>query len=313
MSELVCPACGRTGFDLCESVDVREQHKLYAPDDLQAQENLNSAAAETSLTYQMHRCRNCRLEFGQPLSAPNSTWYHYAYRALTLYPHSRWEFHEVIRHIQPNQTIFEFGCGSGSFLICCKEQGVAASGIDFSQDAVDHCRTLGLSAEQVDLNENPAGADAERFPHMVAFHVLEHLDRPSILFESAAARATPGAHFWISVPSDRRPTRYYKTRDFLDQPPHHMSRWTPEAFEEIGKRFGWRLAETLYEPISLRSAVWSISVFSTGYRRWKEAGRFQNPGLEKFYRAASMPTALLRRVTVDQRISGFSMLAHFVR
>jgi hypothetical protein len=190
---------------------------------------------------------------------------------------------------------------------------VSALGVDFSQDAVENCHKLGLSAKQVDLNESIANSDAAHFHQMVAFHVLEHLDRPSVLFESAEVRAEAEAHFWVSVPGDRRSSRYFNDRDFLDQPPHHMSRWSPGAFEEIGKRFGWRLAEILYEPIGLRSSVWSITVYSPGYRRWKEAGRFQNRWIERGFRTAMMPIALLRRLSVDRRITGFSMLAHFVR
>ena len=312
MSHSVCPACGGSALDFCESVDVAEQHKSYAPDNIQMQQDLTAAAAESGLSYQMCRCRNCHLEFSDPMQAPLAEWYQLAYRALTLYPETRWEFEEVIRRIPGNERVFEFGCGSGAFLICCKEHGLSASGIDFSMDAITDCLANGLSAQRFDLNEITAPTDADRFSHITAFHFLEHLDNPTVFFEQAAARALPSANLWVSVPSDRRPSRFYGERDFLDQPPHHMSRWTPEAFREIGMRFRWRLVETLYEPMELRAAVWSISVHSTSYRRWKRTGRFQNRFVEKGFRAAAMPVALLRRVTSDRRIRGFSMLAHFV-
>jgi trans-aconitate methyltransferase len=231
---------------------------------------------------------------------------------LSLYPEARWEFEEVARRIPETERIFEFGCGSGAFLTCCKERGLSASGMDFSTDAIAHCLANGLSAQRLDLNEAITMTDADRYGQMAAFHFLEHLDHPSCLFELAAARALPAAHLWISVPGDRRPTRLYGVRDFLDQPPHHMSRWNPEAFRQIGQRSGWQLVETLYQPMPLQAAVWSISFHSAGYQRWKRAGRFQNRLVEKGFRAAAFPAALLRRVTTDRNLSGFSMLAHFV-
>lgn len=312
MSQSACPACGNTSLDMCESVDIAEQHSFYAPDDPNMQKDLTAAAAESALYYQMWRCRHCRLEFSDPMQAPSAEWYQLAYRALTLYPEARWEFGETLRHISANQRVFEFGCGSGSFLICCKQHGVPASGMDFSADAIASCLANGLSARQLDLNEIATMTDEDCYDQLAAFHFLEHLDHPTVLFEQAAARALPAAHLWVSVPGDRRQSRLYGERDFLDQPPHHMSRWTPEAFREIGKRFGWQLVETLYEPIPLQAAVWAISVHSTSYRRWKRAGRFQSRFVERGFRAAALPAALLRKVTTDRSLSGFSMLAHFV-
>jgi hypothetical protein len=274
MNQQACPACEGTSLDLCESVDIEEQHSHYAPDDLQMQQDLTAAAAESTLYYQMCRCRHCHLEFSDPMQAPPASWYQLAYRTLKLYPQARWEFEETIRHIPADERVFEFGCGSGAFLNCCKQHGLPASGMDFSTDAIASCLAVGLSAQRLDLNEIAAMTDEDRCPQMAAFHFLEHLDHPTVLFEQAAARALPSAHLWVSVPSDHRPSRLYGRRDFLDQPPHHMSRWTSEAFRSIGARFSWQLVETLYEPLPLSTAVWSISFHSPSYQRWKSAAAF---------------------------------------
>jgi hypothetical protein len=147
---------------------------------------------------------------------------------------------------------------------------------------------------------------------MAAFHFLEHLDRPAALFEHAAARALPSAHLWISVPGDRRTTRRFGVREFLDQPPHHMTRWTSEAFREIGKGHGWRLVETLYEPIPLRTTLWWITAYSPTYQRWKAAGWLDNGLIEKSYRVLALPAAMIQRSTKDRNLSGYAMLAHFI-
>lgn len=43
MSESACPACGQTSFELCEPVNVAEQHESYAPNDPQMQQSLTAA------------------------------------------------------------------------------------------------------------------------------------------------------------------------------------------------------------------------------------------------------------------------------
>jgi trans-aconitate methyltransferase len=311
MTPMICPACnGKSGIPL-EVVDVTQQHQYYAPKNKEIQLALNAAAAEGALQYQMLRCAQCGIEFSDPMRAPSANWYHLAYRTMDLFRVDRWEFNEVLRRIPKEENLFEFGCGSGAFLELCQQCGIPAAGMDFSEDAVANCAAKGLNVSQIDLNSINGATGSDRFLHMVAFHCLEHLEQPAALFAQAARKASKGAHLWLSVPSNRRPTRRMSMTDFLDQPPHHMTRWTPEAFRKIGNQYGWRLTEMLYEPISLRTAVWSISVYSPRYRRLEAAGRFKNRLHEKVYRVGILPVALLRRLTKDRCMSGFSMLAHF--
>jgi SAM-dependent methyltransferase len=312
MSQAACPGCGQDASEPCEFIDVAEQHKLYAPGNPEMQQGLTAAATETASSYQMLKCLHCGLEFCDPLVAPSAAWYQLTYRALDLYSSDRWEFHEVLRHVPKGSDVFEFGCGSGSFLMHCRNHGVSASGMDFSEDGVNSCRAKGLAARQLDLNEDAHVSDKDRFPQMAAFHFLEHLDRPATLFKQAASRALPSAHLWVSVPSDRRSTRRFGVTDFLDQPPHHVTRWTPEAFREIGKQQGWRLVETIYEPMTIRTALWCISVNFPSYRKWKAEGRFRHSFVEQAYRAFALPAALIQRLTSERHLTDFAMLAHFV-
>jgi 2-polyprenyl-3-methyl-5-hydroxy-6-metoxy-1,4-benzoquinol methylase len=310
MSEHVCPACDGSSLEALEAVDVAGQHAVYAPRDKAVQRQLTEAAAATSLVYRMLRCRRCGLEFGSPLQSPTADWYAIAYRVLNLYPRSRWEFGEVLRHIRPPQGIFEIGCGSGMFLEKCRAAGIQAQGIDFIEEAVNACAAKGLNASLERLGEAPpspaSGEFKHGFPHIAAFHVIEHLDRPRGLFERASRLAGGNSHLWVSVPSDRRPSRRLGRKDFLDQPPHHMSRWTPQAFAAIGALAGWHLAGMIYEPISPRKDVWARTALSAPANGEKSSWR------ETASRLARLPRAIVQRRTTESPFSGFSMLAHFV-
>jgi SAM-dependent methyltransferase len=260
----------------------------------------------------MLRCRHCGLEFSSPLRAPSGDWYRLAYQALDLYPAQRWEFDAVLRQVRVGDALLELGCGAGALLEKCRQRGLAAAGVDFSADAVRLCRERGLRACQLDLAGAVETPGFERVAHIAGFHVLEHLDRPGALFQLARRHALPAAHLWLSVPSERRPSRSFGQRDFLDEPPHHLTRWNPASCAALGARHGWRLVQVLYEPMTLRVALWWISVSSPAYARWKAARRFRNRWIERAFRAAFCPFAVLQRLTVRRHLSGHSMLAHFV-
>jgi 2-polyprenyl-3-methyl-5-hydroxy-6-metoxy-1,4-benzoquinol methylase len=307
-----CPSCAGESLQLLESIDVAKQHEFYAPDNPAVQANLTAALQNVSLSYQMVRCTACTLEFSLPLSAPPAEWYGVAYRALNLYPSERWEFNEVLDRIsKTGGNLFEIGCGSGSFLEQCRAKGISAQGIDFAPDAVQECARKGLDVALATLAEPSPSNLGMTFKHISAFHVLEHLDNPKSLFELASNVAAPDAHLWIAVPAEHRPSRRFGDSDFLDQPPHHMTRWNAEAFSMIGKSTIWKLAEVTYEPVSLTSALWSISVASSVYKNSKAKTRSKL--LERALRVALLPYAIAKRLTSQRQLTGFSILAHFVR
>ena len=312
MSAPQCPACGHNAAEPIERYNVADQHALLAPAEEGLQQRLTAVAAETALEYAMLRCPHCGLEFCSPLRAPSADWYRLAYEALDLYAAERWEFDEVLRHVHPGEELLEVGCGAGAFLEKCRWRGLAAAGVDFSAEAVRLCRERGLRARQLNLAAELEDEGCERIAHIAGFHVLEHLDRPGALFQFARRHALAAAHLWLSVPSERRPTRRLNQRDVFDEPPHHLTRWNQASCAALGARHGWRLVQVLYEPITLRVAVWWISVCSPAYLRWKAARRFRNRWIERGFRAVFCPFAVLQRFTTLRHISGHSMLAHFV-
>jgi hypothetical protein len=92
-----------------------------------------------------------------------------------------------------------------------------------------------------------------------------------------------------------------------------MSRWTPKALSEIGMRTGWELAEFLYEPVSLRQAVWLITRETALFNSLKGPGKLDSPWLEYPFHLALLPYALAKRIIADRSFSGESMLARFVK
>jgi SAM-dependent methyltransferase len=258
----------------------------------------------------MVHCRDCRLEFADPLTAPSEAWYSELYGQIPLYPAARWEFDVVAEVLSATDLGVEYRCGSGEFLPSVRHKDARPDGFDFSAAAVAASFSKGLQVHRLDLSGLHAG---EPLPvsadHVVAFHVLEHLARPGALFEFAKGVIRPSGRLWVAVPSDRRASRVYGEADALDSPPHHLSRWSISALEAVGLAHGWTMERHLYEPLPSTLAVWEatrrLPFFPWASSRWRP--------LERLARRVLAAGVWLSGRHVRVNASGFSMLVCFRR
>ena len=309
-----CPACTNHSLVDLETINLDLQHGFYAPYDEQIALNLSEISKSITPGYCMKKCSRCELEFAEPLRSPPAEWYEKAYTALALYPSSRWEFKYATEQVDLSKKSWgEIGCGSGSFLDYCRSKEIECSGLDFSQAAILSCKSKGLNAEILDVSKSSLEESVSESRHQVIFsaHTLEHLEDPNQLFKLAWHWASDKATLWISVPSDKRPTRIFKEVDFLDQPPHHMTRWTQESLEKIGIRNKWQLVEFAYEPINLKTIIWYYTTRNPVYKSLMKDKEKTTKTFERSLRFLLYPSAYLNGQFNRTKISGFSMLAKF--
>ncbi len=305
-----CPACGAHACAVIETISIPEQHLRYAANDVACASRLDRSHGAPLEAYRMVRCRDCRLEFADPLTAPSEAWYSELYGQIHLYPTARWEFDLVAQALVATDVVVDYGCGSGEFLLSVRDKVGRAEGFDFSAAAVAASVSKGLQVHRLDLDGLSAGdALPAKADHVVAFHVLEHLARPGALFEFAKGVIRPSGRLWVAVPSDRRASRVYGEADALDSPPHHLSRWSISALEAVGLAHGWAMEHHLYEPLPSTLAVWEatrrLPFFHWASSRWRP--------LERLARRILAAGVWLSRRHVRFNASGFSMLVCFRR
>jgi len=245
------------------------------------------------------------------MRAPDFEWYDLAYSTLSLYPGSRWEFDVVTAQCRTSDRVFDIGCGDGAFLQQCRQKGLHATGADFASGPVNTCRRQGLEVELIDLQGGSPRGQVPDATVVTAFQVLEHLADPGHLFEFAASVSTADAGLWVAIPSDRRPSRVLGERDYLDQPPHHLTRWNADALRSVGDRHGWLLDSVCYEPLPRSTALWWIATRSDAYKRAVGGAAGQRRSTERLVRWAQYPAAWFRRATRFRDVAGFSMLGRF--
>jgi O-antigen chain-terminating methyltransferase len=106
-------------------------------------------------------------------------------------------------YLERGGEVLDLGCGRGELLALLGERGVAARGVDASEEMVRRCREQGLAAERADLFEGLERAGEESLGGVISLHVIEHL--PAATLPRLAALAwralRPGGVLILETPN----------------------------------------------------------------------------------------------------------------
>ena len=106
-------------------------------------------------------------------------------------------------YFKERRSVLDIGCGRGEFLEMMRQAGVAARGIDLSNESVALCRQKGLEAEVADLFAYLADLPECSLDGIFCSQVVEHLD-PARLPEAirlAASRLERGGILAVETPN----------------------------------------------------------------------------------------------------------------
>jgi len=99
--------------------------------------------------------------------------------------------------------VLDIGCGRGEFLALMRDEGIAARGIDLSEESVAACSQAGLTAEVADLFTYLAARPEQEFDGIFCSQVVEHLDpgRLPEMIRLCASRLRHGGVLAIETPN----------------------------------------------------------------------------------------------------------------
>jgi SAM-dependent methyltransferase len=101
---------------------------------------------------------------------------------------------------KPGGRAFELGCAQGHVLVHLRERGLEVKGIETAPKLVAYCRKVhGLEVDCGTLGT--LEPEPESFDYVFAYHVVEHLSKPSLFFEKAYRMLKPGGFLMVEVPS----------------------------------------------------------------------------------------------------------------
>lgn len=218
-------------------------------------------------SYQMNRCSRCALEFANPMTPGSNLFYEWITLNPNYYPKERWEWRIVIDTLNQREmqkrlriNVLDVGCGSGSFLKHIRSNTHARGvGIDFTESSINACLTQGLEAFCCDIGGLKKHLD-DKFHIVTLFHVIEHVANPVLILEEVKGLLDVDGSIFVSTPYSPMSIEE-NWFDPLNHPPHHLTRWNSEAYEQLGNRLNLGVRFHLPASVSvLRRAFNSIRV-----------------------------------------------------
>jgi 2-polyprenyl-3-methyl-5-hydroxy-6-metoxy-1,4-benzoquinol methylase len=162
--------------------------------------------------------------------------------------------------------IFEVGCAYGFFLEETASRVRAASGIDISCDAVRYAREMrGVRALAGDYLHHQLDHPVDL---IAMWDVIEHLPRPDLFIQKAAADLRPGGHIAITTGDIGSLNARLRGRRWrMIHPPTHLHYFSVAALERLLSRHGFEVVHVAHPGNSrhLKSILYSILVLRWGW------------------------------------------------
>jgi 2-polyprenyl-3-methyl-5-hydroxy-6-metoxy-1,4-benzoquinol methylase len=146
---------------------------------------------------------------------------YFNFRGVTPEFYTTYTIPAYMAKVLPHDTsrkILDIGCGFGQTMVALRMLGYDnVSGVDISNESIEHCGALGLNVEKVcnidDYMENHRG----EYDLIIMSHVLEHIDKSLIIpyIISIKSMLTRDGKFLIMVPNAQSNTDcYWAYEDF---------------------------------------------------------------------------------------------------
>lgn len=121
---------------------------------------------------------------------------------------------QYVDYLKPGSRVLDIGCGDGHLLADLRDAAgfdLELSGIEFSGDAIEEARKIGVDvaegrAEEVSLPESS-------FDLVIINQLIEHVRDPGALLHSIAGWLEPGGHVFVETPNiDSVDARLFRRR-----------------------------------------------------------------------------------------------------
>lgn len=161
------------------------------------------------------------------------------------------------------RRLLDIGSGPGFFLLRAQERGWAAEGIDPSEQACAHAKSLGVRVTEGFFTEQSAQS-LGLFDAITLTNMLEHVADPINLIELAHGSLSPNGLLCVTVPNDYNMLQStLRTADGIEPwwvaPPHHLNYFNFDTLSNLLSRSGFRpLARQTSFPMELFALMGDI-------------------------------------------------------
>ncbi len=217
-----------------------------------------SLAADRGVDLELFQCSGCGLV---QLVAPPVSYYREVIRAAAISRDMQAfrtsQFGAFVRdHKLIGRKVVEIGCGRGEYLEIMRKAGAEASGLEYSAEAVDYCRTRGLAATCGFVDTARSRLPHTPYAAFFMLNFLEHLPHPCETLSGIGENLEEGGVGLVEVPNfDMILRRRLMTEIAAD----HLLYFTRETL-------GFALQKSGFELLSA-DEVWSGYILSAIVRK----------------------------------------------
>lgn len=243
--------------------------------------------ASSTITYTLHGCPKCALQFWSPLKADPAVYENEGFEAYKDYhagtrSFPRWAEPLFANLDQSGRSALDVGCGDGAVLARLSAAGYETSGIDQDEKSIrvarekyglSNVRSMNLQDYVRDCKERET-----RFDLITFFEVLEHQDDPLAFLSDIRDLCKSGGRIAGTVPNrDRFLARIDRQLSGGDFPPHHFLWFSAQALKGLLERSGFQ----------------QVSIMSTGAMPYQEVARKIKLALSRKLEASGRAASIL--------------------
>lgn len=286
-----CSLCNSDNITMIEKLDAGKIISLYKRD-------LNCDVAHLiKEDIQFFLCNNCGLKFFYPLVIGDEKFYNSLQKFEWYYLDDKYEYQIAGSYILKKNKVLEVGCGKGAFAKQIETKDYL--GLDLSKAAKDIAFKNGITIHNESIVEHSVKYP-ETYDVVVSFQVLEHVPDPYVFLSSCIKTLKKNGLMIVAVPNDNSFLKYAQN-SLLNMPPHHLTRWTDKAINNIADIFNLQLMEIHHERVQeihynwYRNTLFSILLRNKLGIKHKLLANFRDRIVSKFsavinrFVAGSMP------------------------
>jgi glycosyltransferase involved in cell wall biosynthesis len=232
-SKIHCTVCNKKNLSLRLSISKAQllqsyknsYHPLVIPNDL-------FSSLEKIIRF--WECQNCG-HMSTKSGGTYLSYYDFMHKNTTYARSSVWDYVYISKKLRGLQglQILDFGSSHSKW-----------GGLDIEKNLITLYDITLIEKDSnfphIKYTNNMQEIPSKSVDHIVALHVLEHLEDPLQALSILKSKMKSDGKIWISVPDKDNSFAQFS---HLDWPPHHVSRFSKESLKYLAERAGLRLVD----------------------------------------------------------------------
>jgi 2-polyprenyl-3-methyl-5-hydroxy-6-metoxy-1,4-benzoquinol methylase len=175
-------------------------------------------------------------------------------RGFTL----KWK-EKIVKSNPSENSLLDFGCGTGNFLAHMKSKGWNVTGIESASEArtkASENATVYKSLDEV----------ATQFSAITLWHVLEHIHQLNPTLKELKQRLTPSGTIFIAVPNYKScDAEHYEKYWAAYDVPRHLWHFDRQTMTQLLSNAGFKIQQT----VPMKLDAYYVSLLSESYQNPK--------------------------------------------